>query len=734
VQRVQEYNAQESAAEQELGVGLEGLVASEAGDSWRGHQPIDYDFGRMSKEELDVWLEACGFKQVPAHLAARLAATARPCDPGDDDEADSDDEEEGEEGADHSHVPLVLRAPSDQDGAHAHREQLAYALSLEQPMQDVDWAPYLPADWPTQESHDTWTKLQGVATPKDLAPVAAHILGSRASFPEEWPEERRTGDLSPFWIAYEAALSAGVVERKHLSHVIEEWLSRNIKCYPAPDALLPSTSSATSLTASLEQAAPARTGGWSAADLPPSPAAHHAPERGERDAAQAQDGALQVGRGSGKIGGMLSGLAGSLKRSIAGWSESDALPVLPAHDLASKDSLHLPSQGLRVEPLPVATAAGSPAMVDGFHDSSHGGHDSAVSTSGNAGGVAGLHCCEEEQGAKEEDEVLLSSAETVRSLVDHDELQKLSEQQFETADEEETVDEEEMAAVSEGQDAYAVQEAEEANQTWGEDMNDTQDPQEAGVPAGEPACALDSWLPAGGGACQEVAAAQVEDDASQALSMSTPPPAEGGNVKELAVDEPAVALEDGEGQEQDLMVAATAMLENMRLAPGQAPQEREEVRDGGNVGLEGGSVGSDLAGGQQGRLLVTELHQLAQDVEDKLVEAEPLEPEEAMGTEEVQGTLEGEVHDHGGDMVQEQGEVEQVKGSGTQEADAEIEVPGAQDFQEAEDDEEYEQVKEAVTKLQLSDAEYRSRIERAWHRSLLQVHKNLIVVQDLYLD
>jgi hypothetical protein len=61
-------------------------------------------------------------------------------------------------------------------------------------------------------------------------------------------------------------------------------------------------------------------------------------------------------------------------------------------------------------------------------------------------------------------------------------------------------------------------------------------------------------------------------------------------------------------------------------------------------------------------------------------------------------------------------------------------VPGAQDFQEAEDDEEYEQVKEAVTKLQLSDAEYRSRIERAWHRSLLQVHKNLIVVQDLYLD
>ena len=100
----------------------------------------------------------------------------------------------------------------------------------------------------------------------------------------------------------------------------------------------------------------------------------------------------------------------------------------------------------------------------------------------------------------------------------------------------------------------------------------------------------------------------------------------------------------------------------------------------------------------------------------------------------MQGTLEGEVHDHGGDMVQEQGEVEQVKGSGTQEADAEIEVPGAQDFQEAEDDEEYEQVKEAVAKLQLSDAEYRSRIERAWHRSLLQVHKNLIVVQDLYLD
>jgi uncharacterized protein (DUF1330 family) len=727
-------------------VGLEGLVASEAGDSWRGHQPIDYDFGRMSKEELNVWLEACGFKQVPAHLAARLAATARPCDPGDDDEADSDDEEAGWEGAEHSHVPLVLRAPSDQDCAHAHREQLGYALSLEQPMQDVDWAPYLPADWPTQESHDTWTKLQGVATPKDLAPVAAHILGSRASFPEEWPEERRTGDLSPFWLAYEAALSAGVVERKHLSHVIEEWLSRNIKGYPAPDALLPSTSpapdallpstsSAASLTASLEHAAPPKTGGWSAADLPPSSAAHHAPERGERDAAQAQDGALQVVRGSGKIGGMLSGLAGSLKRSIAGWTEYDALPVLPAHDLASKDSLHLPAQGLRVEPLPVATAAGSPAMVDGFHDSSHGGHDTAVSSKGNAGGAAGLHCCEEEQGATEEDEVVLSSAETVRSLVDHDELQKLSEQPFETADEEEMVDEEEMAAASEGQDAYAVQEAEEANQTWGEDMNDTQDPQEAGVPAGEAACALDSWLLAGGGALQEVAAAQVEDGASQALSMSTPPPAEGGNVNKLAVDEAAVALEDGEGQEPDLMVAATAMLENMRLAPGQALQQREEVRDGGNVGLEGGSVGSDLAGGQQGGLLVTELHQLAQDVEGTLVEAEPLEPEEAMGTEEVHETLEGEVHDHGGDTVQEQGEVEQVKGSGTQEADAEqIEVPDAQDFQEVEDDEEYEKVKEAVTKLQLSDAEYRSRIERAWHRSLLQVHKNLIVVQDLYLD
>jgi hypothetical protein len=197
-------------------------------------------------------------------------------------------------------------------------------------------------------------------------------------------------------------------------------------------------------------------------------------------------------------------------------------------------------------------------------------------------------------------------------------------------------------------------------------------------------------------------------------------------VKELAVDEPAVALEDGKGQEQDLMVAATAMLENMRLAPGQAPQEREDVRDGGNIGLEGGSVGLDVVRGQQGGLLVTELHQLAQDVEDTLVEAEPLEPEEAMGTEEVQETPEGEVHDHGEDTVQEEGEVEQLRRSGTQEADAEqIEVPGAQDFQEAEDEEEYEQVKEAVKKLQLSDAEYRSRIQRAWHRSLLQVHNNL---------
>ena len=709
VQSAEAYKAQESAAEQELAKGLERLAREEAGDSWRGNAALDDDFGRMSKEELHQWMLNHGFRLVPAPAPARLQAGARYRDPGQDEETDSQEDvaatEEGAQAGAEGGAGDVLHLGSDDDSAHgdADGERLCYAISLDQPDHDFDWAPYLPADWPTQEARDLWTQLQGIVTPKDLAGVAAHILGSQASFPEEWPEERKTRDLEPFWLAYQAALSAGVVQPKRLTHDIEHWLSRNIKGYPPPDPLDPLTPSASSTapshTAREEQAPSGSTRASSAAHALPLPAADDAPEQAESGAPPAQGDGLNVGDGAGKIGGMLSGFASSLKRGISGFSES--LPELPDHVSpikhdASQDPLLLrvDSAGEGDEVLPAATKHDT--VGDDDRAAGGGAAETAV--------VSGDRYSEEmEEVASEEDQGVVSSADAVRSSqsggkqgAQHDEEPKHP-----------GVEEEQLLTVpaSEG-----------SNEAWAGEGQGADESSEAGGSSGTlgsaSSRALDSSFSVPATASQKAGAASVINGAIQAATepaseaLTSPPPAD-DESKELAIEEPteggahkderaeegkeevahATQEQVGGRQERDSMDAAAEMLEDLHVDS---------------------STAAELA-----------------DEEDALV-AEPLRNEEAMGTTEVQETAEveipGQVYVKEDDTPPEvatlqQGQAEQ--GSGVQMQATE--VTRAPEYVEAEDAEEYEQVREAVKKLQVSDEEQRARIERAWLRSLLQV-------------